>query len=203
MAGKLGVAADHLVSGYQVHGTEVAVVTKPFAERPKVDGLVSNTPGIALGILTADCGPVLFADAAAGVIGACHAGWKGALAGVYRSTVMAMEKLGAERSRITAVLGPTISQKAYEVGPEFPKLFLAADAVNAKYFIPSVKDAHYMFDLQTYLLDQMRAFGLGTVTSLGLCTYGDAERFFSYRRTTHRQEKDYGRLISAIALNEK
>ena len=196
----LGVAADHLVSGYQVHGTDVAVVTGPLAERPKVDGLVSNTPGVAIGVLTADCGPVLFADAEAGVVGACHAGWKGALNGVYRTTVEAMEMLGAKRERITAVLGPTISQAAYEVGPEFPKPFIDAAADNQEYFIRSVNSGHYMFDLPRYLAECMRGIGIGKVRDLGLCTYRDEARFFSYRRATHRNEKDYGRLISAIAV---
>jgi len=200
VAARVGVAADHLVSGYQVHGNAVAVVTGPMATRPQIDGLVSNTPGVALGILTADCGPVLFADPEAQVIGACHAGWKGALGGVCGSTVEAMEKLGAKRGRIVAVLGPTISQHAYEVGPEFPKPFLVADAGHGKYFIPSVKPAHYMFDLQKFLLDQMRSLGLAEVQGLGLCTYADEQLFFSYRRATHRGDKDYGRLISAIAL---
>ena len=200
VACRLGVETDHLISGYQVHGTDVAVITGPLAERPKVDGLVSNTPGVAIGILTADCGPVLFADAEAGVIGACHAGWKGALAGVYRTTVEAMEKLGARRARMTALLGPTISQKNYEVGPDFPAAFLSTDIANRRYFIPSVKDSHHMFDLPQFLTDQMRDIGLAHVGDLGLCTYADEQRFYSYRRATHRGEKDYGRLISAIAL---
>ncbi len=196
----LGVTTDHLVSGYQVHGTDVAAVTGPLAERPKVDGLVSKSKGVALGVLTADCGPVLFADAKAGVIGACHAGWKGALHGVYRSTVEAMETLGADRANIVAVLGPTISQSAYEVGPEFPLPFFVASKGHEKYFKPSVKKKHHMFDLPAFLCDQLASLGLGKVVDLGLCTYADEERFFSYRRATHRGEKDYGRLISAIAL---
>ncbi|MEP6828258.1 MAG: peptidoglycan editing factor PgeF [Aestuariivirga sp.] len=200
VAATLGVANDHLVSGYQIHGTEVAVVTGPLVERPKADGLVSNTRGVALGVLTADCGPVLFADAEARVIGACHAGWKGALNGVYRSTVEAMERLGATRKNIVAVLGPTISQKAYEVGPEFPAPFIEASQEHQKYFIPSVRERHYMFDLPRFLSDKMKLIGLGKVVDLGLCTYADEQRFFSYRRATHAHEKDYGRLISAIAL---
>src|SRR5665213_10877 len=203
VASSLGVAEDHLISGYQEHGVQVAVVRGSMVDRPKADGLVSNTPGVALGILTADCGPILFADPEAQVIGACHAGWKGALAGVYASTVDAMEGLGAKRSRIVAVLGPTISQAAYEVGPEFPKPFLAQDERHSKFFIPSVKQGHYMFDLPAFLLERMMGFGLAQVVGLGLCTYADEQRFFSYRRTTHRGEADYGRLISAIALREK
>ena len=200
VAADLGLANDHLVSSYQVHGTDVAVVTGPPAERPKVDGLVSSTPGVALAVLTADCGPVLFADPEARVIGACHAGWKGALNGVYRSTVEAMERLGARRENIVAVLGPTISQQAYEVGPEFSAPFIEASKGHQKYFIPSLKERHYMFDLPKFLHDEMQGIGLGKVVDLGLCTYTDEQRFFSYRRATHRGEKDYGRLISAIAL---
>ena len=203
VASSLGARPDHLISGYQEHGTNVAVVTGPMAERPHADGLVSNTPGVALGILTADCGPILFADQEARVIGACHAGWKGALAGVYDTTVAAMEGLGAKRSRIVAVLGPTISQAAYEVGPDFPTPFLARDEQHSKFFIPSVKHGHYMFDLQVFLLERMASMGLANVVGLGLCTYADEKRFFSYRRTTHRGEADYGRLISAIALLPK
>ena len=200
VAATLGVADDHLVSGYQVHGADVAVVIGPLAERPKVDGLVSNTKGVALCVLTADCGPVLFADAAAGVVGACHAGWKGALAGITDSTVEAMEQLGATRENIVAVLGPTISQAAYEVGPEFPKPFREQGKSNFRFFTLSVKDGHYMFDLPAYLVDRMKAFGVGKVFDMALCTYTDEQRFFSYRRATHHREKDYGRLISAIAL---
>ena len=203
VADDLKVQHSHLVSAYQVHSAEVMVVNAPFAERPKVDGLVTNKRGLALGILTADCGPVLFADHKAGVIGACHAGWKGALTGVTDNTIKAMESLGAKRENIVAVLGPTISQAAYEVGPEFPKPFLEQNSAHQKYFIQSIKNDHYMFDLPSYLIDRMMGFGVGQVTNSGLCTYSDAERFFSYRRTTHLQEKDYGRLISAIALSEQ
>ena len=202
VADDLGVAHSHLVSAYQVHSADVVVVDAPFVERPKVDGLVTNKRGLALGILTADCGPVLFADHQAGVIGACHAGWKGALTGVTDSTVEAMEGLGAKRKNIIAVLGPTISQKAYEVGPEFPRPFLEQNTSNKIYFISSVKNDHYMFDLPAYLVDRLKAFGVGQVFNLGLCTYSDSEHFFSYRRTTHFHENDYGRLISAIALSE-
>ena len=196
----LGVASSHLITGYQEHGTAVAVVTGPLTERPKVDGLVTKTKGVALGILTADCGPVLFADASAGVIGACHAGWKGALHGVCLSTVGAMQSLEAKRENIVAVVGPTISQQAYEVGPEFPKPFLAADPAHEKYFIRSVNEQRYMFDLPLYLVDELKKHGLGKVVDLGRCTYADERRFFSYRRATHRGEKDYGRLISALVL---
>ena len=202
VAHDLGVAHSYLVSAYQVHSADVLIVDTPLVERPKVDGLVTNKRGLALGILTADCGPVLFADVKAGVIGACHAGWKGALFGVTDSTVAAMENLGATRKNIVAVLGPTISQKAYEVGPEFPRPFLEQDQAHAKYFMSSVKNGHYMFDLPAYLVARMKANGIGNVVDLSLCTYSDQQRFFSYRRSTHSKEKDYGRLISAIALQE-
>jgi polyphenol oxidase len=200
VAQQLGVDNSQLVSAFQIHSADVIVVDGPFSERPKADGLVTATRGIALGILTADCGPILFADHKSGVIGACHAGWKGALNGVSDATVLAMEKLGASRANIVAVLGPTISKTNYEVGPEFIKPFLEQDQAHGKYFTPSVKSDHYMFDLPAYLVDRMNAFGIGSVHDLAFCTYADEQRFFSYRRATHAGEKDYGRLISAIAL---
>ena len=200
VASELGIDPSHLVSAHQVHSEDVMIVDAPFVERPKVDGLVTKKHGIALGILTADCGPVLFADQKAGVVGACHAGWKGALSGVTDNTIEAMESLGASRKNIVAVLGPTISQKAYEVGPEFPNPFLQQNKAHKKYFTSSLKNDHYMFDLPAYLIDRLKAFGVVSAVDLGLCTYGDSERFFSYRRATHAQEKDYGRLISTIAL---
>ncbi|MDE2385528.1 MAG: peptidoglycan editing factor PgeF [Alphaproteobacteria bacterium] len=200
VSARLGVAAEKLVTPYQVHGNEVAVVSGPVLERPRVDGLVTATPGVAIGVLTADCGPVLFADAEARVVGACHAGWKGALSGVFRSTVEVMESLGARRDRMVAVLGPTISQANYEVGPDFPNPFLEGNAGRAQYFTPSIKEGHHMFDLPRFLVDEMKALGLGLVRDLALCTYENEEWFYSYRRATHRKENDYGRLISAIAL---
>ena len=201
VAERLGVAPDRLLSAYQVHSAEAAVVTEPWTgERPRVDGLVTSVPGIALGVLTADCGPVLFADPQARVIGAAHAGWKGALTGVTTATLEAMEGQGAKRARIVAVIGPMISQAAYEVGPEFPSRFTEADPANARYFSPSPRAGHAMFDLPLYLADRLTAEGVGRVVNLSLCTFSDERRFFSYRRATHRNEKDYGRLISAIAL---
>lgn len=196
------VAPDHLLSAYQVHSAKVAVVDGPWAseDRPKVDALVTTTPGVALGVLTADCGPILFADVRAGVVGAAHAGWKGALTGVTGATLDAMEGLGARRSNITAVIGPTISQAAYEVGPEFPGPFIENDPDNETYFKPSARARHWMFDLPGYLTARITAEGAGQVINLGICTFGSESRFFSYRRTTHRAEKDYGRQISAIAL---
>lgn len=202
VAGKLGVAPACLLSAWQVHSADAAVVSGPWEgeDRPRVDALVTKTPGVGLGVLTADCGPVLFADPQAGVIGAAHAGWKGALTGVTTRTLAVMEEQGADRRNVTAVIGPMISKAAYEVGPEFPVRFTDADPANARWFTPSARAGHFMFDLPGYLADRLRAEGVGTVVNLSLCTFSDERRFFSYRRATHRNEKDYGRLISAIAL---
>ena len=202
VAGKLGIAPDCLLSAWQVHSPDAVVVSEPWQgeDRPRVDALVTRTPGLGLGVLTADCGPVLFADPQAKVIGAAHAGWKGALTGVTAKTLAAMEEQGADRANVTAVIGPMISRAAYEVGPEFPGRFTDADPANARYFTPSARAGHFMFDLPAYLADRLRAEGVGTVVNLSLCTFSDEARFFSYRRATHRNEKDYGRLISAIAL---
>lgn len=201
MAEHLKVEASHLVSLYQVHSADVEVVTGPWsAGRPKADAMVTVAHNVALGVSSADCGPVLFADAEAGVIGAAHSGWKGAFSGVVGATVTEMEKLGARRERILAVLGPTISAKAYEVGPEFVERFKAENRTYSRFFTPSGKAAHAMFDLPAFIALRAQEAGIGRFVDLGLCTYGDEQRFFSYRRTTHRHEPDYGRLISAIAL---
>jgi len=201
MAEALSVAPDALISVYQVHSAEAVVVDGPWgAERPKADAMVTKVPGLALAITTADCGPVLFADAESGVIGAAHAGWRGAVTGVLESTIQAMERLGAQRSRIVAALGPTISQKAYEVGPEFVHRFAEEAPGHDRLFQASEKPGHAMFDLPGFIGARLKASGIERFTNLDLCTYSDEERFFSYRRTTHRQEPDYGRLISAIAL---
>jgi YfiH family protein len=202
VAGRLGIAPDCLLSAWQVHSAEASVVTGPWGQddRPRVDALVTRTPGIGLGVLTADCGPILFADPQARVIGAAHAGWKGALGGITARTLDVMEEQGARRARVIAVIGPMISRAAYEVGPEFPARFIEADPANRHHFTPSGRPGHAMFDLPGYLAARLRAEGAGTVIDLSLCTFGDEQRFFSYRRATHRKEKDYGRLISAIAL---
>ena len=203
MAEALKVPADALVSVYQVHSPDVIVVERPLPAgpaRPKADGMATNRPGLALAITTADCGPVLFADPEAGVVGACHAGWRGALTGVLESTVTAMESLGARRERTAAVLGPTIGPAAYEVGPEFQAQFTGQDEANARFFRPGARAGHSLFDLPAYIVARLKAAGVGEATDLALCTYSDEERFFSYRRATHRGEPDYGRLISAIAL---
>lgn len=204
MAGELGVAPESLLSLYQIHSADVVTATAPWPAapelRPRADAMVTATPGLGLAIATADCGPVLFADAHNRVVGAAHAGWKGAFSGVLEATLAAMEALGAERARVTAVLGPTISQSAYEVGPEFIGNFTAGDADNARFFRPSAREGHAMFDLPAYIGARLARAGVGAFHDLALCTYGDEARFFSYRRATHRGEADYGRLISAIAL---
>lgn len=200
VAAALDLPADALQTVYQVHGRTVTHVDSPWREPPRCDAMVTNRPGIALGILTADCAPVLFADAEAGVIGAAHSGWKGALAGVLQSTVGAMLALGARREAIVAALGPTIAQSSYEVGPEFPAPFLAESPDNAAFFVESARAGHFRFDLPGYLAGVLEGLGLGAYGVLAEDTCADPERFFSYRRATHRGEPDYGRGVSAIAL---
>ncbi len=198
---QLGVPVEALCSLYQVHGREVVRVTAPLGEtRPKADGMVTNVPGLALGILTADCAPVLFADSEAQVIGACHAGWRGALLGMTDATIDAMVELGASVERIGAAIGPTIAQASYEVGPEFPGPFLQVDESSARFFAPSTRPSHFRFDLPGYLVARLTARGLGRVENLALDTLADDTRFFSFRRTTLRGEKDYGRQLSAIVI---
>ncbi len=188
-----------LVSVYQVHSPDAVYVTEPFgSEPPKCDAMVTDAPGLALGILTADCAPVLFSDAEAGVVGAAHSGWRGAIGGVLSATVEKMEARGAQRARIKAAVGPCISQSAYEVGPEFFDEFTAEDQLYSRYFAQGAGD-RMQFDLPRFVLDQLRATGLEDVLWTGHCTYSDPERFFSYRRTCHAKEPDYGRLISLIA----
>jgi YfiH family protein len=201
MAEALGVEHDALISVYQVHSPDAVIVEGSWrGERPKADAMVTAMPGLALGITTADCGPVLFADAEARVIGAAHAGWRGAVTGVLESTLTAMERLGARREKIVAVLGPTISQNAYEVGPDFIRRFTEEAPGHERFFKEAERSDHAMFDLPGFIGARLGAAGIGAFTNLGLCTYFDEERFFSYRRTTHRKEPDYGRLISAITL---
>ena len=195
----MGVAPDHLVGVHQVHSANVVTVDTPLPDKPRADALVTNTPGLALSVLTADCQPVLFGDPQAGVIGAAHAGWRGALDGILEETVDAMVALGATRENITAVIGPSISQRAYEVGPEFMDSFMAADPAFARYFAQGEGDRLH-FDLPGFGLNRLRAAGVGHAEWTRHCTYSDAKRFFSYRRTTHAKEADYGRLISAITL---
>ena len=199
VAQAMAVEPANLVTVHQVHSADVVTVDGPLAERPRADAMVTATPGVALGVLTADCQPVLFADTGAGVIGAAHAGWRGALDGVLEATAAAMEGLGAARDRITAVIGPSISQAAYEVGPEFLETFAADDPGNTRFFANG-EDGRYLFDLPGYGLERLRAAGVGRAEWTRHCTYADPARFFSYRRACHAGEADYGRLISAIRL---
>jgi YfiH family protein len=202
VAAWMQVAPENLLSAYQVHSPDVIIVREAFSPpRPKADAMVTDRPGLAIGASAADCGPVLFADPEARVIGAAHAGWKGALTGVLENTITAMEGLGAKRESIVAVLGPSISQANYEVGPEFVERFTAADAGNARYFAPSAKSGHALFDLNLYTVDRLGRAGV-QAGQLGRCTYAEEDLFYSYRRATHRNEADYGRLISAIALEK-
>ncbi|EKX57080.1 peptidoglycan editing factor PgeF [Cereibacter sphaeroides] len=199
VAEAMGVAADRLVTVNQVHSPDVLTVTGPLAERPRADALVTAVPGLAIAVLTADCQPVLMADAEGGVVAAAHAGWRGTKAGVLEATLAAMEDLGADRARVAAVIGPTISQAAYEVGPEFVEEFLDEDPEAARFFAQGPGD-RALFDLPAFGLARLRAAGVGQAEWTRHCTYRDPERFFSYRRTTHAGEADYGRLISAIRL---
>lgn len=203
-AAKLGLGGNALVTLYQVHSAETVVVdpAKLSATRPEADGMATDRPGVMLGILTADCAPVLLADAAAGVIGAAHAGWRGAVSGVLEQTVRAMETLGAARGRIAAAVGPCIAQESYQVGGEFPAPFLAEDPANGRFFAPDAEDGKYRFDLREYVVARLRHTGLGTVDAIAMDTYAEDALFFSYRRTCHRGENDYGRGLSAIALTE-
>lgn len=198
IAGHFGLSPDRLISMHQIHSADVLTVEAPPAERPRVDALVTDRPGIALGVLHADCAPVLFADAEAGVVGAAHAGWRGATGGVLEATVAAMASLGAEPGRITAVIGPTIAQASYEVGPEFPQPVIAAHPESAAFFVPAPRPGHHLFDLPGYIAMRLGKARLGKVDDLALDTYADEARFFSYRRATHRGEPDYGRLVSVI-----
>ncbi len=198
VAEAMAVPRERLLSLHQVHGAEVVVATAAgWTERPRADAAVTATPGVAVSVLTADCAPVLFADAEAGVVGAAHAGWRGALAGVLEATVSAMAGLGARPDRIRAVIGPTISQSNYEVGPEFFEAFQAEEAGYERFFSGAAGD-RMLFDLPGFALARLRGLGIEADWT-GHCTYADADRFFSYRRATHRGEPDYGRLIAAIA----
>lgn len=198
VAAAIGVDLDNLASVHQYHSSEVLIVNGPLGpDRPKADAMVSNTPYIALGILTADCAPVLFADIKTRVVGAAHAGWQGAIGGVLEATLDAMETLGAKRENITAVVGPCISQAAYEVGPEFMDRFMDDDADNSRFFAGGVED-RVQFDLPAYALHRLRAANVGHAEWTRHCTYSDAARFYSYRRCVHNKEADYGRLISVI-----
>ena len=189
-----------LVTLYQVHSGDCITVTAPFdADRPRADALVTDRPGLALGILTADCAPVLFADVEAGVVGAAHAGWKGAIGGVTDSTILAMESLGARRERITAAIGPCIARASYEVDDAFARHFEQDDPANERFFAPA-RVGHHKFDLESYVVHRLASAGLTRIAALGLDTYADDARFYSYRRATHRGEPGYGRQIALIGL---
>jgi YfiH family protein len=202
MAAMLGVEPHCLLTAYQIHSPDVVTVERPWAaaERPRADAIVTRIPRLAIGVSTADCGPVLLADATAGVIGAAHAGWRGAATGVLEATIAAMERCGADRTRMVAALGPMIRQSNYEVGPEFVTRFKADDGANERFFQPSSRPDHALFDLPGYIAARLAGAGIRRVEDLGHCTYADSARFFSYRRSTHRSEGDYGRHINAIAL---
>lgn len=199
VAEAMGLAPEVLVSLHQVHSADVVTVSAPLPQRPKADAMVTATPGLALTVLTADCQPVLFADRKAQVIGAAHAGWRGARDGVLEATLAAMEALGARRADTIAVIGPTISQAAYEVGPEFFETFTDDDPTTSRFFVNGAGD-RMLFDLPGYGLFRLRSAGVGAALWTGHCTYRDPARFFSYRRATHAGEADYGRLISVIRL---
>jgi len=201
MAEQIGVSPAHFLSVHQIHSPDAVVATGPWqgASRPRADAIVTRTEDLAIGVTAADCGPILFVDPNARVIGAAHAGWKGALTGIVESTVDAMEKLGAERSGIVAAIGPLIRQHSYEVGQEFVERFIEADAENALFFIPAAREGHSMFDLAGFIRMRLENAGVLMIDDIGADTYTD-ERFYSYRRSVHRKEPDYGRHVHAIAL---
>jgi len=201
--GSLGVTLEALATPYQIHSADAVVAAQawPQGAGPKADAVVTDRPGVAVGVGTADCGPILFADPQARVIAAAHAGWKGAFTGIIEATLDAMTGLGASRDQIIAVLGPTISRRSYEVGPEFVERFEKADPDNGAFFTPSERPGHAFFDLPGYIIARARKAGAGQAVNLDRCTYDDAELFFSYRRTTHRGEPDYGRMLSAIVMD--
>jgi polyphenol oxidase len=201
MAEQMGVAPDRFLSLHQVHSPDAVIASGLWdgAARPRADAIVTRTQGIAIGITAADCGPILLVDPNARVIAAAHAGWKGALTGILESTIRAMEGLGAERGGIVAAIGPVIRQHSYEVGSEFVERFIEADAENALFFMPSTREGHSMFDLAGFIRMRLENAGVLMIDDLGIDTYSD-ERFYSYRRSVHRKEPDYGRHVHAIAL---
>jgi polyphenol oxidase len=203
MAEQMGVSPEHFLSLWQIHSPDAVAVTGPWqgASRPRADAIVTRAQGLSIGVTAADCGPILLVDPSARVIGAAHAGWKGALTGIMESTVEAMEKLGAERGGIVAAIGPLIRQHSYEVGGEFVERFVEADAENVLFFIPSAREGHSMFDLAGYIRMRLENAGVLMIDDIGIDTYSD-QRFFSYRRSVHRGEPDYGRHVHAIALEQ-
>jgi polyphenol oxidase len=201
MAEQMGVPPSHFLGVHQIHSPDAAVATGPWqgASRPRADAIVTRTEGLAIGVTAADCGPLLLVDPDARVIGAAHAGWKGALAGIVESTIEAMEKLGAERAGIVAAIGPLIRQPSYEVGNEFVERFMEEDAENTLFFLPAAREGHAMFDLAGFIRARLENAGVLVINDIGIDTYSD-ERCFSYRRSVHRKEPDYGRHVHAIVL---
>jgi polyphenol oxidase len=204
MAEQMGVTPAHFLSLWQIHSPDAIVVSGPGdnASRPRGDALVTRAEGLAIGVTAADCGPILFADPNARVIAAAHAGWKGALTGIVESTVEAMLELGAERTGIVAAIGPLIRQHSYEVGAEFVERFITADAENALFFVAAARDGHAMFDLAGFIRMRLENAGVLMIDDIGLDTYSD-DRLYSYRRSVHRNEPDYGRHVHAIALERE
>src|SRR3954449_3106656 len=202
MAVAVGAAPDHLLTCYQIHSPEVVTALQPWAPeaRPRADAIVTRVPGLAIAVSTADCGPVLFADDRARVIGAAHAGWRGAFTGVVEATLDAMEQCGADRANIVAALGPMIRQSNYEVGPEFIARFKADNNSHEQFFKPAARAGHALFDLGGYIAARLAGAGISRIEDIDHCTYADPETFFSYRRSVHRGESDYGRHLNAIAL---
>ncbi|HEY7843638.1 MAG TPA: peptidoglycan editing factor PgeF [Bradyrhizobium sp.] len=201
MAEQMGVAPAHFLNLHQIHSPDTVVATGPWngAAKPKADAIVTRHEGLAIGVTAADCGPILLVEPKARVIGAAHAGWKGALTGIMESTIDAMEKLGADRGGMVAAIGPLIRQPSYEVGHEFVERFLDADADNALFFLPAVRNGHSMFDLAGFIRMRLENAGVSMIDDIGIDTYSD-ERCFSYRRSVHRKEPDYGRHVHAIVL---
>lgn len=196
------IGAEHIITCYQIHSADVVVASKAWGREgaARADGIVTRAKRLAVGASAADCGPLLLADAEAGIVAAAHAGWKGALGGIAEATIAKMEGLGASRRNIVAAIGPLIRQQSYEVGPEFVKRFRDADPALGKFFIPSSRDGYSMFDLPGLIVARLTDAGIGEIDDLGLDTYSDEKRFYSYRRSVHRNEPDYGRLIAAICL---
>lgn len=202
MTAALEVSDENLVSCYQIHSAEAVIATEPWtrSDAPRADGVATKIARLAVGVSIADCGPILFADGEAGVVAAAHAGWKGALTGILEATIARMEELGAEPGRIVASIGPLIRQSSYEVGPEFVARFHEADHANIRYFAPADRSGHALFDLPGYIGERLKKANIGKVEDLVLDTYTEEKLFFSYRRSTHRGERDYGRLVAAISV---
>ena len=203
VAQAIGTTNERLLSNHQIHSAKIIVVEKPWqnGQQPKADGIVTKIPGLAISALSADCSPVLFADVNAGVVGAAHAGWRGALAGVTDETVTAMVSLGAQRKNIVVAIGPCIGPKHFEVGPEFVGEFITENLGNAKFFVKGKTDRSY-FDIKAYLVRKLLKAGVGQADALPDCTYAQNEAYFSYRHNSHNGIEDYGRNISVIMLNE-